>query len=154
MPRLLGRTGGGCSLNGEADSCASGLFVVDGEGGILVLEEPLRDREAEPGAVVGAAGCRGSADAGLEDVWEEVGVDAGSLVLNRDLDGRLIRSGPAEVDRGAGGAVAERVVEDVRECAFETVAVDDDAERLVTVQVEGVVPEAGRMLEAGRDFLE
>ena len=135
-------------------TCASGRLVVDGEGGVLVFEEAFRDREAEPGPAVGAAGCRGSADAGFEDVWEEVGVDSGSVVLDGDLDGRLVRGGPAEVDRGARGAVAERVVEDVGESAFEAVAVDDDAERLVAVEVERVVSEAGRVLEAGRDLLE
>ena len=109
---------------------------------MLVLEEALGDREAEPGPVVGTAGCRGSADAGFEDVWEEVGVDSGSVVLDGDLDGRLVPDCPTDVDRSARRAVAERVVEDVGEGAFEAVAVDDDAERPVAVEVERVVPEA------------
>ena len=121
---------------------------------MLVFEEASGDREAESGSVVGAVGCRGSADAGLEDVWEEVGVDSGSVVLDGDLDGRLVGGGPAELDRGARGAVAERVVEDVGEGAFEAVAVDDDGECPVAVELERVVAEAGRVLEAGRDLLE
>ena len=57
---------------------------------MLVLEEAFRDRQAEPGPVVAAAAGRGSADAGLEDVREEVGVDSGSVVLDRELDRRLV----------------------------------------------------------------
>src|SRR5258708_4947749 len=53
-----------------------------------------------------------------------------------------------------GGAVADCIVEDVGECAFEAVPGDDDAEGLVAVKVERVGSKAGRVLEAGWDFLE
>jgi hypothetical protein len=74
-------------LEYDGDCCASRWLVVDRDGGTLVFEEAFRDGQAEPRAVVGAAGCCGSADAGFEDVWEEVGVDSRSVVLNDDLHG-------------------------------------------------------------------
>jgi hypothetical protein len=55
------------------------------------------------------------------------------VVVDGDLDSRLVQGGPAEVDGGAGRAVAEGVVEDVREGALEAVAVDADGEPLVAV---------------------
>ena len=56
--------------------------------------------------------------------------------------------GPAEIDWGARRAVADRVVEDVGECAFEAVAVDDDAELSVAVDLERVAAEVGRVFDA------
>jgi hypothetical protein len=51
-------------IGGEADFRASRWLVVDREGGVLVFEEAFRDRRAEPGSAVGAAGCWGSVDHG------------------------------------------------------------------------------------------
>ena len=105
VPASLGRTGGRRSLEREADRRASRWLVVDGDGGVLVFEEALCDRQAEPGSAVGAAGGRGSADAGLEDVREEVGVDSGAVVSDGDLDGRLVRGGPARRGSAAPGGL-------------------------------------------------
>src|SRR5512133_1594265 len=74
-PRV-GRVGEWSSRKLEAEFRPSARSVVGGEGGVLVFEEAFRDRESEPGSAVGTAGGGGSADAGLEDVWEEVGVDS------------------------------------------------------------------------------
>ncbi|MFZ1879597.1 MAG: hypothetical protein WAU41_05470 [Gaiellaceae bacterium] len=127
----------------DAELCPTRWLVAGGQGGVLVFEEAFGDREAEPRATVRDAGCWGSADASFEDVWEEVWVDSGSAVSDRDLDGRLIRRTPAEVDRRARGAEAECVVEDVGKSTFEAIAIDDDAERPVSVEVDRVALEAG-----------
>lgn len=63
-----------------------------------------------PAPVLGLAA--GFPAAGFEDVWEDVGVDSGSMVFEGDLGSRLVYSGPVEVDR-CGVAVADGVVEDV-----------------------------------------
>ena len=46
-----------------------------------------------PAPLSGAAARRGSADAGFEDVREEVGVDSGAVVLDGDLDVRVVDRG-------------------------------------------------------------
>jgi hypothetical protein len=44
--RTLGRVGGRCSSEWEADDRASALFVADGHAGVLMFEEAFGDREA------------------------------------------------------------------------------------------------------------
>jgi hypothetical protein len=122
--------------------------------GVLVFEEAFGDGEAEPGSAVLAGGGRASADAGFEDVGEEVGVDPGSLVFDGDLDACLGYRRPFEVDWCAGGAVAQGVLEDVGEGALGALAVDADGERLVDLELECVVSEAGGVLEAGCDLVQ
>ena len=121
---------------------------------MLVFEKASGDRESESGSVIRTIACRGSANARFEDVWKKARVDSGPVILDRDLDGRFADGVPGDVDRGASRAVPHCVVQDVRDSAFEAVAVDDDADCLVAIELEPVVSEAGRVLEAGRDLLE
>src|SRR5262245_58873949 len=64
------------------EAAPSAELARDLDPALVLLDDLLRDREAEPGSGVAALG----GEEGLEDLLEVLGWNAGAVVLDRDLD--------------------------------------------------------------------